>query len=208
MDAGINRVIRILISSDILLQSGWGLIGPIFAIFLTKQLQGGGLEMVGFVAASYWITKSIVQPFIAHALDIKGGERDDFKLLIWGMFLANLVPIGYFFSTHIWHIFLLEFFRGLAMACVIPSWSGIFTRHINEGREAFSWSLESTGIGLAAGLAGALGGILAKTVGFKMVFLFTSLFGLSASSLLFFIRPKLFTGDHFKPRVPPSEKPF
>jgi len=157
MGLGINKVIRILISSDIMLQSGWGLIGPIFAIFLTRQIQGGRLEMVGFIAAAYWITKSIVQPFIAHKLDVKGGERDDFKLLVLGMFLANLVPIGYFFSTQIWHIFVLECFRGLAMACVIPSWAGIFTRHIDRGREAFSWSLESTGVGFAAGIAGAYG---------------------------------------------------
>ncbi|MFH1780406.1 MAG: MFS transporter [Candidatus Nealsonbacteria bacterium] len=205
---GINKVIKILISADILLQSGWGLIGPIFAIFLTRQIKGGGLEMVGFVAATFWITKSIVQPFIAHSLDSKNGERDDFNLLVIGMFLANLVPIGYFFSTQIWHIFVLEFFRGLCMACVIPSWYGIFTRHINKGWEAFSWSLDSTGIGFAAGFAGAFGGILATIVGFKMVFLLTSVFGLLSSSLLFFIRPSLFARDHFKPRVPPFEKPF
>ncbi|MFH1423862.1 MAG: MFS transporter [Candidatus Nealsonbacteria bacterium] len=208
MTLGINKVIRTLISTDILLQGGWGLIGPIFAIFLTKQLQGGSLEMVGFVAATYWITKSVVQPFIAHALDVKGGERDDFKLLILGMFLANLVPLGYFFSTQIWHIFLLEFFRGLAMACVIPTWLGIFTRHVDKGWEAFSWSLESTGIGFAAGFAGAFGGILAAAVGFKTVFILASIFGLTASSLLFLIRPGLFDKDHFKPGVPPTEKPF
>lgn len=204
----INKVIRILISTDILLQGGWGLIGPIFAIFLTRQVQGGSLEMVGFIAATYWITKSVVQPFIAHTLDVKGGEKDDFKLLILGMYLANLVPIGYFFSTQIWQIFLLEALRGLFMACVIPSWSGIFTRHIDKGWEAFSWSLESTGIGFAAGLAGAFGGILATTVGFKTVFILTSIFGLTASSLLFLIRPKLFVKNHFTPRVPPTEKPF
>jgi len=208
MTLSINKVIRILISTDVILQGGWGLIGPIFAIFLTRQLQGGSLEMVGFIAATYWITKSAVQPFIAHTLDTKTGERDDFKLLVIGMFLANLVPLGYFFSTHIAHIFLLEFFRGLAMACVVPSWSGIFTRHIDKGWEAFSWSLESTGIGFAAGLAGAFGGILATAVGFKTVFILTTIFGLTASSLLFLIRPKLFARDHFKPRIPPSEKPF
>ncbi|MFH1575479.1 MAG: MFS transporter [Candidatus Nealsonbacteria bacterium] len=208
MSIGINKVIRILISSDILLQSGWGLVFPIFAIFLTRQIHGGSLEMVGFVAATYWITKSVVQPFIAHALDVKNGERDDFKLLIFGMFLANLVPLGYFFSTQIWHIFILEIFRGLCMACVVPSWSGIFTRHIDEGWEAFSWSLESTGIGFAAGLAGAFGGILAAAVGFKTVFILTTIFGLASSSLLFLIRPKLFASNHFRPRIPPSEKPF
>lgn len=208
MTLGINKVIRILISTDILMQSGWGLIGPIFAIFLTKQVRGGSLEMVGFVAAVFWITKSAVQPFIAHALDTKGGEKDDFKFLIWGMFLANLAPLGYFFATEIWQIFLLEILRGLAMACVVPSWFGIFTRHIDQGWEAFSWSLESTGVGFAAGIAGALGGILAAAVGFKIVFILAAIFGLLSSYLLLAIRPKLFLKNHFSPRIPPSEKPF
>lgn len=206
--AGLSKVIRVLILSDFLLQSGWGLIGPIFAIFLTKQLEGGTLEMVGFVAATYWVTKSIVQPFLAHFFDVTRGEKDDFKFLVFGMVVANLVPFGYIFATQIWHIFLLEFIRGLAMACVVPTWAGIFTRHIDKGREAFSWSLESTGIGFAAGFAGALGGILAGAIGFKAVFALVALFGLLSSLALFLIRKQLFSKDHFAPRIPPNEKPF
>ena len=204
----INKVIRILITSDFLLQSGWGLIGPIFAIFLTRQIQGGTLEMVGFIAATYWIAKSVVQPFIAHFLDMTKGEKDDFKFLIGGMYLANLIPLGYIFSTQPWQIFLLEFIRGLAMACVVPTWSAIFTRHINKGWEAFSWSIESTGIGFAAGFAAAFGGILASILGFNVVFVLVSFFGIISTSVLLLIQDKLFHRDHFAPRVPPSEKPF
>ena len=133
MKIGINKVIRTLILSDFLLQSGWGLIGPIFAIFITQQIRGGSLAAIGFIAATFWFTKSAVQPFIAHFLDMKEGEKDDLDFLIRGMYVANLIPLGYFFSTQLWHIFLLEFIRGLAMACVVPTWSAIFTRHIDKG---------------------------------------------------------------------------
>ncbi len=205
---GINKVIKFLIFSDFLLQSGWGLIGPIFAIFLTKQIQGGSLEMVGFVAAAYWLTKSIIQPFIAKRLDRNHGEKDDFYFLVAGMYIANLIPLGYIFSSQPWHIFTLEFIRGLSMACVVPTWAAIFTRHIDKGKEAFSWSLESTGIGFAAGIAGAFGGILASLIGFKAVFVLVSIFGLLSSSALLLIRHNVFLKDHFAPRVPPNEKPF
>ena len=205
---GINKVIRILITSDFLLQSGWGLIGPIFAIFLTKQIQGGSVVMVGFIAATYWITKSIVQPFIARYFDVKKGEKDDFHFLVAGMYVANLIPLGYIFSTHIWQIFLLEFIRGLAMACVVPTWSAIFTRHIDQGWEAFSWSIESTAIGFAAGFAAAFGGLLATILGFKTVFVLVSIFGLLSASTLLLIRQQIFPKDHFAPKVPPREKPF
>ncbi|OGZ19021.1 MAG: hypothetical protein A2175_01695 [Candidatus Nealsonbacteria bacterium RBG_13_42_11] len=208
MAININKVIKTLIVSDFFLLSGWGLISPIFAIFLTKQIQGGNLTMVGFVATTYWVIKSIIQPFIAHHLDKNHGEKDDFLFLIIGMFVANLIPLGYIFSSQPWHIFTLEFIRGLAMACVVPTWSAIFTRHIDQGREAFSWSLESTGVGFAAGLAGALGGILASLVGFKAVFVLVSIFGLISSALLLLIRNQIFQRNHFAPKVPPSEKPF
>ena len=204
----INRVIKVLIASDFLLQAGWGLIGPIFAIFLIGQIEGGSLRMVGFVAAVYWVTKSIIQPFIAHQLDKNHGEIDDFRFLVIGMFIANLVPLGYIFSSTWWHIFTLEFIRGLAMACVVPTWAGIFARHRDKGKEAFSWSLESTGIGFAAGFAGAFGAVLASIVGFKIVFILVSVFGLLASSSLLLIRRQIFLKDHFAPRLPPTEKPF
>jgi predicted MFS family arabinose efflux permease len=124
------------------------------------------------------------------------------------MYVANLIPLGYIFSSQPWHIFSLEFIRAISMACVVPTWSAIFTRHIDKGREAFSWSIESTGIGFAAGIAGAIGAYLASVFGFKIVFLLVSLFGLLSSSSLLLIRQQLFPKDHFAPRVPPTEKPF
>ena len=101
MKLGINRVIKTLIASDFLLQSGWGLVGPIFAVFIIRNIEGGNLAMVGFAAATYWIIKSILQPFIAYFFDLKKGEKDDFKFLIVGMYIANLIPLGYLFSSQI-----------------------------------------------------------------------------------------------------------
>ncbi len=204
----INKVIKILISSDFLLQSGWGLIGPIFAIFLTKQIQGGDLQTVGTVVAVYWMAKSIVQPFIARFMDRNHGEKDDFVYLIIGMYVANLIPLGYVFASHPWHIYVLESIRGVAMACVVPAWFAIFTRHIDKGREAFSWSMESTGLGFAAGISGAVGAWLAGLFGFKIVFVLVSLFGILSSSTLLLIRNSIFSKDGFAPRLPPAEKPF
>lgn len=205
---GTNKVIKVLVFSDFLLQSGWGLVGPIFAIFITRHIAGGSVVMVGFIAATYWLTKSIIQPFIAYYFDLKKGEKDDFRFLIGGMFTANLIPIGYLFSSQIEHIFLLEFIRGLAMACVIPSWSGIFTRHIDKGWEAFSWSIESTAIGFAFGFAAAFGGVLASVLGFKAIFILISVFGLASSFLLLLIRHQVFPKDGFAPKIPPKEEMF
>ena len=164
--------------------------------------------MIGYATAIYWVSKSIVQPFIANYLDRNHGEKDDFVFLVVGMYIANLIPLGYIFSFLPWHIYALEFVRALAMACVVPTWYAIFTRHINKGREAFSWSIESAGIGFAAGIAGAVGAWLAGLFGFKIVFVLVTLFGLLSSSALLAIRNLIFPKNHFVPRIPPIKKPF
>lgn len=202
----IPKVLSILIVSDFLLQAGWGLIGPIFAIFLTKQIEGGSIAMVGFIAATFWITKSLVQPFFAYHLDSQKGEKDDFLFLVIGMYVASLIPLGYFVSTTVFHIFALEFIRGIALAAVFPSWYGIFTRHISKGWEAFSWSIESTSLGLAAGFAAALGGILTSILGFRSVFILVAILGLLSSSTLLLLRNKIFPRDHSVPSLPPKDK--
>jgi len=203
----LNKVIKTLIISDFFLQSGWGLIGPIFAIFITQQIKGGTIQTVGLAAMMYWIIKSIVQPFISSLFDKNHGEKDDFLFLVIGMYVSNLVPFAYIFTTQIWQIFALEILRGLAMACVVPNWSGIFTRHIDKGKEAFSWSMESTGIGFATGFAGALGAWIASVVGFKFVFILVSLFGVSATTILLMIKDSLFLKDHSQ-ETPIIEKPI
>jgi len=187
----LNNIITKLIISDFFLQSGWGLIAPIFAIFITEQIEGGSVEVVAFAAAFYWIVKSILQPFLANFLDLVKGEKDDFTFLVYGMYLAALIPLGYFFASQTWHIFLLECIRGIAMACVVPAWYGIFTRHINKGWEAFSWSVQSTSYGFAAGFSAALGGMIATFLGFKFVFLMVCLLKILSATLLFIVRRNL-----------------
>ncbi len=197
----VNKIIVKLITADFFLNSGWGLVAPIFAIFITEQIEGGSLEMVAFAASVYWITKSIIQPFLANFLDLVKGEKDDFNFLIYGMYFAALIPLGYFFATQIWHIFLLEFIRGIAMACVVPAWHGIFTRHINKGWEAFSWSLQSTSLGFALGISAAFGGLIATFVGFKVVFVFVFLLKIIAAVLLNSIRNKMFSSENIADKI-------
>jgi MFS family permease len=205
--AKFGKIVRILIVSDFLLHSGWGLLTPIFAIFIVQRIEGGSLAAVGLIVAAYWFVKSATQPFIAHFLDIKKGEKDDFKVLAYGTFMINLVPLGYLFVGHIWQVILLEILRGICMACIVPSWYGIFARHVEKGWEAFSWSIDSTGIGLAAAFAAAFGGIIASFLGFKIVFVLIAFFGFASAFLLLTVRKSLFPLKKSDFKIPLSEKP-
>lgn len=204
----INKVIKFLISSDLLLNSGWGLLAPVFAIFIVQNIQGGDAKVAGIAAAIYWLVKSTLQIPIGHYLDKNHGEKDDFHFMFWGTFLAGLVPFGFIFASMTWHIYFLQFFHALGMAMAIPSWSAIFTRHIDKGKEAFEWGLESTALGIGAGVAGAVGGILAATFGFKIIFILVGSLTILSSILLLFIYRAIVPGDKIRPSVPPFRTPF
>lgn len=167
----INKIVRTLIGADLIFLSALGLINPIFAVFITDQIKGGDVKMIGFAAAIYWIVKSLLQVPIGNFLDKRKGEKDDLYFLIFGYLIVALVPFGYIFSFLPWHIYILEGVYAIGMAMYYPSWCAIFTRHIDKGKEAFEWSLESATLGIGAGITGAVGGILASKFGFDLVFI-------------------------------------
>lgn len=187
----LNRAIIYLILFDFLFQTAWGLISPFFSVFIVQKVKGGSLSTVGIAVAIYWIVKSAIQPIIAYFADLKKGEKDDFSLLFFGMVVVGFIPLGYYFSSHILYIFLLEFIRALAMACVVPIWSGFFTRHLTKGWESFSWSLDSTIVGLALGFSAFLGGMISYFFGFNIIFLFASLLNFLTLILLILLKRSL-----------------
>jgi len=203
-----NKVIMFLISCDLILSAGWGFIAPIFAIYLANQIEGGDIAVAGFASGIYWISKSIVQPFIARYLDRNHGEIDDFYFLVAGLFVTALIPLGYLFATLPWHLYILECLHGIAMAAVIPTWAGIFTRHIDKHQEAFEWSVDSTALGFGAGSAGIVGGMLAETFGFQVVFILVSMFSMVSVLVLFPVRPLIMPKVKSMRRPPMKKPPF
>jgi len=67
----------------------------------------------------------------------------------------------------------------------LSGWTAIFTRHIDQGKEATEWGLDATFVGLGIGISGILGGMIAQIFGFKTVFVLVGISGLLAASLLF-----------------------
>jgi len=191
-----NKIVKILITSDFFLNLGWGLLSPVFALFILQEITIDdpfrAAEVAGLSALFYWISKSFFEIPIGYLLDKKHGEKDDFWFMVVGTLITSLVPIGYLFSTAPWHIYLWQVVHAIGMAMSLPSWLAIFTRHIDKGKEGFEWSLETTSIGLGAGIAGGLGGIISSYVGFNTLFILVSLLNFISAICLLFIRNDVF----------------
>ena len=183
-----NRVIKYLILSDLAFWTGWGLISPIFAIFIVERIEGGSVLVVGIASAIYWILKSILRIPIGIFLDRCRGERDDYLFTILGLFIASLIPFGYIFSKFPWQIYLLQAIYAIGMAMSLSGWSAIFTRHIDKGKEATEWGLDATLVGFGVGISGVVGGWTVMKFGFTPVFIFVGILGMIGVILLLGLR--------------------
>ena len=88
-------------------------------------------------------------------------------------------------------MYALQSLHAVGAALSLPAWCGIFTRHIGKGKEAQSWALDSSAIGLGAGVAGIIGGIVAKTFGFIPLFVGVSILGIISALLCILIKKEL-----------------
>ncbi len=196
----VNKVMRAYIYWDVVISSAWGLLGPVFAIFLLEKVAVGniaeGAKVAGFATLFYWITKSILQIPIANYLDKNHGEIDDFWFFVSGVFITALAPLGFLFAYLPWHIYALQIFHAIGMSMIIPSSSAIFIRHTDKGKEAYESGLDSTLFGIGAGITGAIGGILAGYVGFNLIFILTSTFSFISLIFIFWVRKDML------PKVP------
>ncbi len=172
----INHVVRTLITSDFLINAGFTVFGPVFAVFVTGQIEGGNMAVVGFAAAIAQIVKSVLQIPVARYLDNNHGEYDDYYSMVIGSSCIALVPFLYLTASTPLHVYLIQALFGLGSALAIPPWYAIFTRHIDRMRENVEWSLESVAIGISGASAAALSGVLATEFGFRSVFLLGGVF--------------------------------
>ena len=184
----INRIVKYLVLSDLVFWAGWGLITPVFAIFIVNKIEGGTAFVAGMAAATYWILKSLLRIPIGMFLDNRPSEKDDYWFLTVGLFIAALVPFGYIFSKFPWHIYLFQSVYAVAMAMSLAGWSAIFTRHIDKGKEATEWGLDATSVGIGTGISGAVGGWAVTQFGFNLVFIGVGILGIIGASLLLCLR--------------------
>ncbi len=154
--------------SDIFIITGFGLIGPILAIFIKDNLTGGTLFAAGFASTLFLIVKSITQLPLSRYTD---SHDDKIKLMVIGTVVIALVPFIYIFASHIWHIFVAQAIYGIGAALAFPTWISLFTTHLDKKKEGFEFSIYSTCVGIGTAISASIGAILAKNIGFDLTFL-------------------------------------
>ncbi len=185
----INPVVRLLIISDTVFMGAAGLLGPIFALFISDFIVGGNEAVAGLAAGIYLFTKSVFQVPIAHWIDRVRGERDDFWLLFSFTIIIGLTPLLYLAISTPLQLYIIQFFIGLCTAFTFPTYMAIFTRHIDRDKEGTEWGVYFTLTDMTGAAMAALGGYIAAVSGFPPLIWGVVIISLTGSLLLWPIRP-------------------
>lgn len=183
----INRVIRLLIWSDFSLFFAFGLLAPIFAIFVIQNVSGGDIKVVGLAASFYWVARVLTTVPFSKLMDKTDGELDEYWFLVIGSYIMVFIPLFYIVAEVPWHIYLLGFINGVANSMAVPSWRIVFTNHIDRGHTGYEWSMEDVGVGISVALSSYLGALLADKFGFQLLFILVTVIGVIGITL--FILP-------------------
>jgi len=181
----LNRIVRYFILADLALLSGWGLVSPVFSIFIIEKILGATLISVGIAAAIYWLIKSALQIPIAVFLDRTPSEKDDYLFLIAGLILVSFSAFSFMIIDKVWQLYSVQLIHAIGFAFYIPAWSGIFSRHLDKKHYALDWSLDSAAIGVASGVTALFSGLLVTWFGFNAVFVSAGLLSLVAALVIF-----------------------
>mgnify|MGYP001587283234 CR=1 FL=1 len=80
----INRVIKRLVISDFVFNFAFGLLGPIFAIFILDNVPGSSLKVIGLATSFYWISRSLSTVPLSRFMDKTDAERDEYYFSLVG----------------------------------------------------------------------------------------------------------------------------
>jgi len=196
----INRFIFVMALADFVVVAAFGLISPILAVYLTDQIANGSLEVIGFGSMIFFLMTALFKMPIAKIIDRNSAEYDDYYVTLAGYFLMSFVPFLYIFVSEPIHLYVVEGIHGLATAMAFPGWMALFTRHVDKGKEGFSWSFYATMANIGAAIGAAAGGVVAQRVGFHFLFIMVGIFSMIGTMCLLLNRKSIITSGHV--RVP------
>lgn len=171
-----------MILSDVLILSSFGLIGPIFAIFIIENLEGGTIVAAGLSTTIFLVVKSTVQmPLSRYFID---KEKHKTRSLLLGTLLIIAVPFIYIAAKSVYAIYIAQAIYGLGAAMAYPSWFSLFTTYMDKKHKGFEYTLWSTSIGVGTAITAYFGAKIAELLGFKTLFFFVGLVALLGFCLL------------------------
>jgi len=174
-----NRIIKLLILSDLLIYFGLGLTSNILSIFIKDNLQST-IAMAGLATALFLFIKSVLQIIFSKIFS----KEHRLNMVLIGSFMIALTPFIYSFSTTLKILFIAQIVYGVGAGLTAPAWMSVFIKNVNPKRPGFEWSIYSAIVSMGIAVAAYFGAWLVQMWGFRSVFMLSGVFGIAGALVL------------------------
>lgn len=184
-DLRLQHILLVLFGTTFLWNFSLNVAGPFFTVYLVQNLNATA-TMVGITSVASIITNMLVQRRMGILSDRWGPHR----LQMISMFTIPVLPLLWTFATQAWHIILINLLSGVLWgAFTLASFNYLLDLFPDRLRARYS-ALYQIVVTLSLALGAALGSLLITPLGYKVIFLISSV-GRFTAALLFarFVQP-------------------
>ena len=171
--------LRIFTFSTSLMSFAFGLFGPFYLIFINKI--GGSIENFG-IAVGLVVLAGALTSFLAGKYSDKFGRK---PFLIIGGYASAIIVFLYTIIGSVWELYVLQALSGLVSSLFETSESAFLGDNTKKSDRGLNVGKYNTFVGIAEAFAIFLGGFLAGSFGFEIVFYIVSVIFLISTTFMF-----------------------
>ena len=150
--------------------SGWNLVIPIAALFVTSSVKGGNIQIAAS-AYSIYLTTRVIFELISGKYLSKTTDRHKLSAACVGVLFTSMALFMFALSKTIPLLFFSYALAGLGVGINSPAKNALFSTHMDKDNETTEWGVADGATFISMALATALGGFIAAQFGFKTLFL-------------------------------------
>lgn len=166
----INPLVQAFILSEIFIWSPYSAVLPIFAIFITKDIPGGRVETAAIAYSVYLISRVICE-LISGKVFARSSDTKKIIGTIVGILILGASYMGFAVADSLLLVFVFYAVSGVGLGIASPPKSALFSMHLDKNKETSEWGLYDAMVFTGMALATALGGFVAGTYGFRVLFI-------------------------------------
>lgn len=170
-DANLRKNLLMLFAAGLFFWSGLASLLPTLPLYIEHI--GATKQEIGIVMGSFAIGMLLFRPSMGALADIRGRKI----VLLIGMSVAAIAPLGYLFVKSIIPLMIIRAFHGISIAAFATAYIALVSDLAPEHRRGEVVGYMSLVSPLGVGIGPALGGFLQATAGYTPLFLLAAALG-------------------------------
>jgi MFS family permease len=165
----VSPFVKTFIVAETFLWASWNFIFPVLAIFIANKVAGGSVEVAGIAASIYYVGRIIFELIAGNFVGTLT-ERKKVLAIAGSIVVIGFAFIGFSLAQTVLAVYFFSGLFGAGLGFSAPARLALFSIHLDKDKEAMEWSVTDAVVLIGMALSAALGGFIAETYGFSVLF--------------------------------------